>query len=134
MKIITQVLLTAIPFWILDGLWLGVISKTFYKKQLGHLMTDQIKWAPALIFYALYPIAIYVLIIQPALEGDWSLGKLAVRAAVLGVASYAAYDLTNHATIKNWPAIVTYVDIAWGACVATVTALIAFWAIKASLG
>lgn len=124
MKTLAAILLTALPYWLLDGLWLGLISKNFYRKYLGYLMGTDFVWAPALVFYALYPLAVYFFVVQPALAGNLSIPAIALRGALFGLATYATYDLTNQATIKNWPFIVTFVDLAWGTFAVAVVAVI----------
>lgn len=34
--------------------------------------------------------------------------------ALFGLIAYATYDLTNLATIKDWPLLVTIIDLVWG--------------------
>ena len=44
------------------------------------------------------------------------------RGAVFGLTAYGTYDLTNQATLRDWPTIVTIIDLAWGS---TLTAVVA---------
>ncbi len=99
----------------LDALWLGLILKSFYSAQLGSFLKVPFGWAPAVLFYLLYSAALVILVTEPALQGQWSNLKIAGMGAVLGLAAYGAYDLTNLATLKGWPVQVVVVDMAWGA-------------------
>ncbi len=101
---------------VLDALWLMVLAKNFYVTRMGHIFMEQIKFAPVIIFYPLYALAVTFLCIMPALETGSALSAL-WRGALLGLAAYGAYDFTNHATIANWPTIMTLVDLSWGICV-----------------
>jgi uncharacterized membrane protein len=116
-------LLTFIAFLAIDAVWLGLVAKDFYAKHLGYLMGDQANLLAALFFYLIFVVAILVLIVVPNLQAP--LAKTLLMAALFGFASYATYDLTNLATIKDWPVIVTVVDLIWGTSIATVTAFIA---------
>lgn len=104
----------AIPvFFLIDIIWLAVVSKSFYRDQLGYLMAESVKWPAAVIFYLLYIAGLVLFSIMPAVEKQ-SLLKAVILGASLGLVAYATYDLTNYATIKEWPLIVVVVDMIWG--------------------
>jgi len=104
-------------FFAIDMVWLGLVAKNFYREQLGFLMAENVNWAAAIIFYLLFIAGLVVFVISPALaKGSW-VHALALG-ALFGLITYATYDLTNLATIKNWPLLVTIVDLAWGAALA----------------
>jgi uncharacterized membrane protein len=107
---------TAAVFFALDLSWLGVVAQGFYKEQMGHLTRSDVQWAPALVFYLIYVAAIIVLCVKPALDRD-SVARAAALGAVLGLASYAAFDLTGLALLKDFPLKGALVDLAWGTCV-----------------
>ncbi len=119
----------ALPvFFAMDMVWLGLISKNFYRAQIGHVMKADINWAAALIFYAIFLIGLVVFVIAPAMEKKSLLHALCLG-AFFGLVCYATYDLTNLAVAKDWPILVTVVDMVWGtvlsASVATLTYVIA---------
>lgn len=130
MKLIYLYLLTLPVFFGIDMLWIGVLAKDFYRNNLGHLFRENINWAAALIFYFLYIIGILIFATLPALEKQ-SLGRAVLLGALFGFFSYATYDLTNFATLKDWPLKVTVVDMIWGmvltASVAAASYLIGRW-------
>ena len=95
---------------VLDGLWLGWLAKSFYQEQLGTLMTDSVRVVPAAIYYFGFPLVIVYLALLPAS----SLGEAVLRSAVLGLAAFGVYDLTNLATLRGYTVLMTVVDMAWG--------------------
>ena len=97
----------------LDLLWLGVVAKGFYQRQLGHLMRADVQWLPALLFYLIYVAALVVFVVQPALE-QRSIVRAIGYGAFFGLAAYAAFDLTSLALLKDFPARAAIVDLAWG--------------------
>jgi len=117
-------------FAILDGIWLSQMGAALYKPVLGDILTDNVRIAPAIVFYLLYPIGIEVFAVLPALRAN-SLQYAAVYAALFGLLAYATYDLTNYATLRNWTASITMIDLAWGAFVSGASATVAFLASRA---
>jgi uncharacterized membrane protein len=113
MKALFVYLITVPIFFIVDLTWLGVIAKGFYQKHLGYLMRPQINWAAAILFYLLFIIGIVFFAVRPALESQSPMRAL-VYGAMFGFFTYATYDLTNLATVKDWPVIVTIIDLVWG--------------------
>jgi len=99
---------------LIDAIWLKTMFSRFYSPNIGHLLADTPKLIPAIIFYILFAVALTVFVILPALASDSTLLKTFVFGAFFGMITYATYDLTNHATMKDWPAIVSVVDIIWG--------------------
>ena len=108
---------------VLDGLWLGLLAKDLYRREMGALMTDSVRIAPAVGFYVLYPAALVYLTMLSAPAG-W--GEAALRGAVLGLAAYGAYDLTNLAIVKGWPVSLTFIDLGWGAAITAASACAAY--------
>ena len=109
----------------IDMLWLTVIAQKFYKAQIGHLMADKAKLLPAAIFYVLFIAAMVYFVIAPALEHQ-SLTRLIVSAVIFGLVTYATYDLTTMATLKDWPLLVTVVDLTWGTFISLAVSLITY--------
>jgi uncharacterized membrane protein len=115
-------------FFAIDMVWLVLVANKFYQKHIGFLMKSNIKWIAAIIFYLIFIAGLVVFVISPALEKhSWKHALL--FGALFGLVTYATYDLTNLATLKDWPVIVTIVDLIWGmvvsASVSVVTYLIA---------
>lgn len=105
----------------LDVIWLSTMAERFYRPQLGTLLADDFRAGPALAFYALYLFGVVWFAVAPALrEGDWR--KAALNGALFGLVAYGTYDLTNQATLRHWPALVTGVDLLWGAFLTGVAA------------
>ena len=109
---------TFVGFLAIDMVWLAVVARGFYRKQLGFLLADQPNWWAAIVFYLLFIVGLLVFAIAPGLQAG-SLRRALLLGGFFGLVTYATYDLTNHATVKNWPWIVTVVDMAWGTVLAT---------------
>lgn len=104
-------------FFVIDMVWLGLVAKNFYRSQIGFLMKSDINWIAAIIFYLMFIVGLVLFVIVPAIEkGSWMHAFL--FGALFGLITYATYDLTNLATLKDWPLLVTIVDLAWGAVLA----------------
>lgn len=99
---------------LIDIPWIVFFAKNFYLGQIGHLMALQVSYLPAAIFYLMYPVALIFFVVLDAKNYQLSLTQTFLRGAFLGFTAYAAYDLTNQATLKDWPWIMTFVDVAWG--------------------
>jgi uncharacterized membrane protein len=100
-------------FFAIDMVWLGLVANNFYKSQIGDLMKTDINWAAAIIFYLLFIVGLVIFVILPAIKsGSWTQALL--FGALFGLITYATYDLTNLATLKDWPLLVTIVDLIWG--------------------
>lgn len=112
-KLLLGYLLTAVVFFAIDLLWLGVIAKNLYQKQIGHLMAEQVNWTAAMIFYLLFIIGILIFAVLPAVEKN-SLQHALLYGVLFGFFTYATYDLTNLATLRDWPVKVVVIDIFWG--------------------
>ena len=117
----------ALPVFIaIDMIWLGLVAKNFYRTQIGTLMKPDINWIAAIIFYLIFISGLVVFVIAPAVEkGSWTHALL--FGALFGLVCYATYDLTNLAVAKDWPLLVTIVDLAWGAVLAASVSTITFF-------
>ncbi len=113
MKAVYIYLITVPVFFLIDLVWLGVVAKDFYQRHLGYLMRPQVNWTAAILFYLVFIVGIVLFAVKPALEAQ-SASRALVYGALFGFFTYATYDLTNLATVKDWPAIVTVVDLVWG--------------------
>lgn len=115
-------------FLAIDMVWLGLVAKNFYRQQIGALLKPDVNWIAAIAFYLLFIAGLVFFVIAPAVEKKQWLHAL-LTGAFFGLVTYATYDLTNLAVAKDWPVLVTIVDLAWGmtlgALVATLTYFIA---------
>ena len=106
-----------VVFLAIDMIWLTIVAREFYRKQLSFLQIQFNLWA-AFAFYLIFVAGLLVFVIIPAVDAG-SVGRALILGAFFGLVTYATYDLTNQATLKNWPWMVTVVDMAWGAVLAT---------------
>jgi uncharacterized membrane protein len=105
----------------LDMLWLGVVAKTMYQQAIGHLMAEEPKVLAAMVFYALYALGLVVFALAPQAE-DAGWGRTVYTGALFGFFAYATYDLSNLATLRNWPIRLTLIDMAWGTALSATAA------------
>lgn len=111
-------LIAFIVFIVVDAIWLGLIATRFYKNNIGHLMADKPNFVAAGVFYLIFIVGVVFFTYNGIVEQDFS--KALLAGAIFGFMTYATYDLTNLATLKDWPIIVTVVDLAWGTFLASV--------------
>ena len=125
MEWIMAYLAAAVAFFALDYVWLAKVAKTFYRDRLGALLHDKPNMTVAILFYLLFVVGVIIFAVAPALrDGSWMTALL--LGGLFGFFTYATYDLTNLATLKNWPLSVVVVDIAWGTGLTGLTALIGY--------
>ncbi len=116
-------------FLAIDMVWLTIISRKFYAQQLGYLMKTNVNLVAAGLFYLLFVVGLVVFSVLPALEkSSWS--QALFLGALLGLISYATYDLTNLATVKDWPLVVTIVDMVWGTILGASVSLISYFIVS----
>lgn len=114
-----------VPLLAIDAVWLSLTAKRFYAAHIGHLISDTPKLWVAGIFYIIYALGIAYFVVAPGIASGAGILKIFFMGAFLGFIAYGAYDFTNHATLKNWPVIVTIVDLAWGSILTGVASVIA---------
>src|SRR6056297_1098545 len=114
-----------VVFFVIDLVWLGVVAQKLYAENLGYIMKEKPDWIAAILFYLLYIIGLVFFVIQPALEkGSWQYALFA--GLFFGFITYATYDLTNLATLKDWPLKITIIDLIWGSSLGGLTSIISF--------
>ena len=119
-------LITLPVFFVIDMIWLGLIAKNFYREHIGFLMAADVNWLAAIIFYLLFIAGLILFVISPAVEKRAWLDAL-LKGALFGLVTYATYDLTNLATVRGWPVLVTIVDLAWGATLSASVSVISYF-------
>jgi len=120
----------ALPtFLVIDLVWLGVVARSFYQDQMGHLMRANVNWVAAMVFYLVFVAGIVVLVVWPAIERE-SLAWALSLGALFGLVTYAAYDLTNLAVLEGYPLKIALVDLLWGTVLCASVSAITFsaWA------
>ena len=120
---------TAVFLLAIDAVWLGLVARGFYARQLGDLMLDQPRLSIAAIFYVMYSAVVVLLASAPAFRSG-SLQDALMLGAILGFAAYGTYDITNLSTLKNWPLMMSLVDMAWGTLLTTAAAAVGFWMLR----
>lgn len=126
MKYLYLYILTFVVFLVIDFIWLNFVAKNLYATKIGHLMAQNPKLVPALIFYLIYIVGVIIFAVLPGYESKNIWGTI-LLGALFGLLSYSTYDLTNLSTLKDWPLSVTIIDIIWGTSVTAVTSLAGYY-------
>ena len=98
----------------IDAVWLSTMTGRLYRPWIGHLMRTSPHWTPAAAFYLIYIAGLSFFVLEPALSSGAAAAETVATGALFGLVTYATYDLTNHATLKQWPLVVTLADLVWG--------------------
>lgn len=118
-----------IVFFAIDMVWLGLVAKDFYRWQIGHLMKADVNWIAAIIFYLIFITGLVIFVISPAIQkGQWI--DALIFGALFGLVCYATYDLTNLAVAKDWPILITIVDLIWGTILASSVSTITYFIVS----
>ena len=121
MSLLISYAATGIVFLALDAVWLGLMASRLYRPMIGGLMADDVNIPAAVLFYLLYVAGIVVFAVQPALaSGRWTTSLL--LGGFFGLVAYGTYDLTNQATLRNWPVLITIADLIWGTALTAISA------------
>jgi uncharacterized membrane protein len=132
MEMLKAAIAVALVLGVLDGIWLGFIVRDWLVKQFGGRLRDPVFWPPAIVFYVIYSVGLAFFAVTPAMAvgGDWvmALGL----GGFIGLIAYGTYDLTNWATIKDWPRQFAIVDLIWGPVVSAASAAGAVLLLKAT--
>lgn len=116
-------------FLVMDGLWLGLVARNFYKAEIGDLLLPRPNFAIAALFYLFYVVGILVFAVWPGLAtGSWL--RTVALAVLLGLLAYGTYDITNLATLKGYTVKVAVADILWGGLVTAVSATAGLFAAR----
>lgn len=120
-----------IVFGLLDFVWLSRLGRGIYEQRLGSMLADSPNMIAALMFYAVYLVGITYFAVLPSLDAD-SIGKAAVAGALLGLVAYATWNLTNLAVVRDWPASLTPIDMAWGTLATCATSVVTTLIVRAT--
>ncbi len=118
--------LAVIVFFILDMVWLGVVAKSYYRQQLGDYLLVDFNWGAAIAFYLIFLFGLLFFVVA-SLPLNASIYQVIIRSILCGVVTYATYDLTNLATIKNWPLMLSLVDMTWGGVLSGIVGSVSFY-------
>jgi len=119
-------LVALMTFVAADMVWLGTMAPRLYRPTLGDIVISGVNLPPAILFYIVYPVGLLIFVINPALKNG-SISTAVLYGALFGFFTYATYDLTNYATLRNWTMQLTLVDAAWGTILGAMTSAMAFW-------
>lgn len=114
-----------VVFLVVDLIWLGLVAKDLYNKEIGSLLKSDVNWAAAIIFYLLFILGLVIFVIEPSVTAG-SLGKAMLLGAFFGLVTYATYDLTNLATMKDFTLKITLIDLTWGTSLGFLTSTLTY--------
>jgi uncharacterized membrane protein len=114
-----------VVFLLIDAIWLGLVAPKFYKSQIGHLMAEKPNFIAALIFYLLFIVGMVYFVLLPAVEAE-DFSQVVLSGVLYGFMTYATYDLTNLATLKKWPLLVTGIDLLWGSVLSLSVSVVSY--------
>ena len=118
--------ITLVTFFAVDMVWLGLVAKNLYRDQIGFIMKTEFNWIAAITFYLIFILGLVYFVINPALESKSILEAL-LRGMFFGFITYATYDLTNLATLENWPLKITIIDLMWGTTLGGLVSTISYF-------
>ena len=133
MTYVTGYVAALLTFFLADMAWLATMAPRFYRPTLGDIAISGVNLPPAMVFYALYPVGLLIFATSPALKSG-SMTTAVVYGALFGLFTYATYDLTNYATLRNWTLTLTLVDVAWGTILAAITSAVTFLVVSKFVG
>jgi len=126
MRYIIIYLITLAAFFLVDMVWLGVVAKNLYRDQIGFIMKDHPNWTAAIVFYLIFVLGLVFFVIHPALVSESFMDAL-LKGMFFGFIAYSTYDLTNLATLENWPIKITIIDLIWGTTLGGLVSAISFY-------
>lgn len=129
MELVRNYLIAFVVFFAIDIVWLGFVAKDFYREQLGFIMATKTNWPAAVVFYLIFIGGLMFFAINPALAKD-SIKYAFLVGGLFGFMTYATYDMTNLATLKDWPLVISIIDIIWGTLLNALTAGVSFYIIN----
>lgn len=129
LEILKIYMITLVVFFAIDIIWLRLVAKKLYKKELGFIMSPKPNWIAAMVFYLIFIVGLVFFVVNPALEqSSWSYALLV--GMFFGFITYATYDLTNLATLKDWPLKITIIDLIWGTSLGGIVSLVSYLAVS----
>jgi len=129
MNVLLYFVVAFVAFLAVDALWLGLVAPKFYKNQIGHLMAAKPNFTAAAIFYLIFIVGLVYFVLLPAITNESWVIALS-NGALFGLVTYATYDLTNMATLREWPITMVIVDLTWGIVLSTTVSLLSYFIIQ----
>jgi uncharacterized membrane protein len=114
MQFVAAYVTALVVFTIVDAAWLSVMGNLLYRTTLGDILLPALRIAPAIVFYAIFPVGVLVFAVVPAMKAD-AVSTAVLYGLLFGAVAYATYDLTNYATLRNWTLQITLLDLTYGA-------------------
>ena len=119
MQIVTLYLSTAAIFLVIDAIMLRLYMAPLFERYIGPMMLENIRLAPAALFYMAYVAGLLYLVSVPALKPG---APILIPAAILGFMAYGTFEFTNYAILKGWNLRMVITDVAWGTVLTALSA------------
>lgn len=129
-KLITKIALAAFTMIALDSIWLGFVAQQLYLQELRHLIRGDgsafdVNYAAAGGVYIVMVVGL-MCFLEPYFS-QWTWRQTLLKSALFGLVVYGVYDLTNLATLRDWPVSITILDMTWGAFLYATSACVVKW-------
>lgn len=129
MEIFKTYVIALVVFFLIDIVWLVVVARKLYQQELGYIMSEKPNWIVAALFYLIFIAGLVFFVINPALaKNNWTYALLV--GMLFGLITYSTYDLTNLATLKDWPIKITIIDLIWGTSLGGLVSTVTFFILK----
>lgn len=119
MQIVTLYVSTATIFLVIDAIMLRLYMAPLFERYIGPMMLENIRLAPAALFYMAYVAGLLYLVSVPALKAG---APILIPAAILGFMAYGTFEFTNYAILKGWNLRMVITDVAWGTVLTALSA------------
>jgi len=119
-SIVVSMLAIALCFGVLDALWLGWLAREWYQTEMAKLLRETYITWPWVVFYLMYSFVVFVLAVVA--NRDKPLHYAAIDGALLGLASYGAYNLTNYSIVEGFTLFIALIDWSWGVFITSASA------------
>lgn len=129
LKLISSYLFTLVALFVLDMLWIEYVAQKIYKKHLATILKDNFKWAPAILFYLIFTLGLFIFVVMPA--GSWAVALK--MGALLGFITYSVYSLSNLSLIKDWNWKISVLDIFWGTVLSGGVSVLGYYIVEGML-
>jgi uncharacterized membrane protein len=129
MKMLVSYLVVLVVFVTIDLVWLGIVARSLYVREMGSLLAAQPGLAAAAAFYLLYAAGLVFFAVNPALASG-SFAQALLLGAAAGLFAYGTYDLTSLSVIKGFTLRIALTDMLWGTILSAATSGLAFLIVR----
>lgn len=111
-SIVAALLCIFVAFAILEVFWLGWFSPPLYQTEMQGLLRQEFITWPWVAFYLIYGAVVFVLTVVANRDKPWFYAS--IDGALLGLAAYGTYNLTNYSILEGFTLKIMLIDWGWG--------------------